>query len=154
MRIKTLMLSAAVAALGAMPPIATAQTLFAKPASAIAYRQGAFTVMGAHAQRLGGMAKGEKTFDKITAENDAMVIELLTRQLEGAFPAGSDAAPSKAKPEIWQDAAGFKQKLEDLKTSAGKLSIAARSGDVNLFKAAYNSTAQTCKACHDGFRNR
>lgn len=154
MRIKILTPSVAAAALLAMPLLAASQTLFTKPGSAVAYRQGAFAVMGAHAQRLGGMAKGEKPFDKLTAENDAVLIELLTRQLEGAFPPGSEAAPSKAKPEIWQDATGFKQKMEDLKTSAGKLSIAARSGDINLFKAAYNSTAQTCKACHDGFRNR
>lgn len=154
MRIKPFVLSVAVAALGAMPLLAPAQTLFNKPSAAIAYRQGAFQVMGAHAQRLGGMAKGEKPFDKAQAENDALVIEILARQLDTAFPPGSDASPSKGKPDIWQDATGFKQKMEDLKAASGKLSSAARSGDINLFKAAYNSTAQTCKACHDGFRNR
>jgi cytochrome c556 len=133
---------------------AQAQSAFAKPAQAVAYRQGAFQVIGSHAHRLGGMAKGDRPFDKVMAENDAAVIDLLARQLDGAFPPGSDIPPSKGKPEIWQDVTGFKQKMEDLKMSAGKLSIAARSGDINLLKAAYNSTAQTCKACHDGFRNR
>lgn len=139
---------------GLYPGMAPAQSFFSKPGSAVIYRQGAFHVMGAHAQRLGNMAKGNQAFDKSLAENDAMVIDTLARQLDGAFPPGSDTPLSKGKPEIWQDVTGFKQKMEDLKIATGKLSTAARSGDVNLFKAAYNSTAQTCKACHDGFRNR
>lgn len=136
------------------PSQAQTPPLFAKPAQAITYRQSAFHVMGTHAQRLGSMAKGDRPFEKSLAESDAQLIELLARQLDSTFPAGSDTPPSKGKPEIWQDVTGFKQKMEDLKISTGKLSTAARSGDFNLFKAAYNSTAQTCKACHDGFRNR
>jgi cytochrome c556 len=31
---------------------------------------------------------------------------------------------------------------------------AARSGDANAFKTAFNALAQTCKSCHDSYRNR
>jgi cytochrome c556 len=130
------------------------QAAFTRPADAIKYRQAAFQVMSFHSQRIGGMAKGERPFDKVVCSQDAAIIELLATQMEAAFPAGTEMAPSKAKPEVWQDAAQFRQKMEDLKSSARKLSEATRSGDQNNIRAAFNQTAQSCKSCHEGFRNR
>lgn len=132
-----------------------AQTLnFSRPSDAVKYRQGLFTVVGAHTQKLGTMAKGETPFDKQTAEQQAILIELLAKQLNAAFPAGSDIVPTKAKPDIWQDAAGFKSKSDDFQNTAGKLVTASKSGDLAAFKAAFSNMSQSCKACHDGYRNR
>lgn len=131
-----------------------AQAAFSRPADAIKYRQAAFQVMSFHSQRIGSMAKGERPFDKATSNQDAAIIEMMATQLETAFPPGSDAAPSKAKPEVWQDAAPFRQKMNELKSSTRKLSEATRSGDLNNIRAAFNQTAQSCKSCHEGFRNR
>lgn len=132
-----------------------AQTLnFSRPADAVKYRQGLFTVTAAHTQKLGAMAKGEIPFDKQTAEQQAVLIELLAKQLHSAFPTGSDIAPSKAKPDIWQDQAGFKSKSDDLVQTTGKLVSASKSGDLAAFKAAFSNMSQSCKACHDGYRHR
>lgn len=132
----------------------TAQSIFTRPADAIKYRQSAFHVMGFHSQRIGSMAKGEHPFDKSIAIQDAAIIDMLAAQLESAFPAGTDIPPSKAKLEVWQDAASFKQKMDDLKSSARKLTEATRSGDLGSIRSAFNQTAQSCKSCHEGFRNR
>lgn len=127
---------------------------FSRPGDAVKYRQGLFTVLGAHTQKMGAMAKGDVPFDKQAAEQQAVLIELLSKQLNSAFPPGSDIAPTKAKPDIWQDAAGFKSKSDDLQNTAGKLVAASKSGDLAAFKAAFSNMSQSCKACHDGYRNR
>jgi cytochrome c556 len=131
-----------------------AQSMFARPADAIKYRQGLFQVMGAHSQHIGSMLKNERPYDKAMAENDAALIDMMARQLETAFPPGSDMAPSKGKPDIWQDPANFKKKLDELKLTSQKLSAASKSGDIQLLRAAFSATAQSCKSCHEDFRNR
>lgn len=133
---------------------AQAQQAFARLNDAVKYRQAAFQVMGTHVQRLGALAKGEAPFDKASAEANALIVELLSKQLAQAFPPGSDMAPSKAKPEVWQEAAQFKAHSDQLQATSTKLTAAARSGDASAFKTAFNAMAQTCKACHDGYRNR
>jgi len=133
---------------------AHAQSIFARPTDAIKYRQGVFQVMGMHSQRIGSMVKNERPFDKAIAENDALIIEMMAKELDAAFPPGSDSQPSKAKSDIWQDPTQFKKKLDDLKTSSQKLSAAAKSGDIQILRAAFSTTAQSCKSCHEDFRNR
>lgn len=135
-------------------PYCVAQSTFSRPADAIKYRQAAFQIMSFHSQRIGSMAKGERPFDKNTANQDAAILELLANQMDSAFPPGTDSPPSRAKPEVWQEAAQFRQKMEDLKSSTRKLSEAAKSGDANNIRGAFNQTAQSCKSCHEGFRNR
>lgn len=131
-----------------------AQAQFARLNDAVNYRQAGFHVLSTQVQRAGAMAKGSVAFDKAAAEANAALIELLSRQLASAFPAGSDMAPSKAKPELWQEAGQFKTHSDQWQSAAAKLSGAARSGDAHAFKTAFNALTQTCKACHDGYRNR
>jgi cytochrome c556 len=133
---------------------APAQAQFARLHDAVKYRQAAFQVMGTHVQRLSAMAKGDVPFDKGVAEANSAIVELLSKQLVVAFPPGSDMAPSKTKPEVWQDVAGFRTHGDQLQSTSSKLTAVARSGDANAFKTAFNAMTQTCKACHDGYRNR
>lgn len=152
---KPTLLALALAATIALPGHAMAQQAqFSRLNDAVKYRQAAFQVLGTHVQRLGAMAKGDAPFDKANAEANAVMVELLSRQLVGAFPPGADMAPSKAKPEVWQDAAQFKTHQDQLQAASSKLTGAARLGDLAAFKAAFNTLSQTCKACHDGYRNR
>jgi len=139
--------------LGLLVPL-PAQAQFTRLSDAVKYRQAVFQVLGTHTQRAGAVAKGDVPFDKPSAEANAAIIELLSRQLAHAFPPGSDMPPGKAKPEVWQDAAQFKAQLEQFQSAASKLSIAARASDASAFKTAFNALAQTCKACHDSYRNR
>jgi cytochrome c556 len=137
-----------------MSHAAHAQSIFTRPTDAIKFRQGVFQVMGMHSQRIGSMVKNERPFDKTAAENDAFIIELMAKELDAAFPPGSDAPPSKAKSDIWQDPAQFKKKLDEVKISSQKLSTAAKSGDIQILRTAFSATAQSCKSCHEDFRNR
>jgi cytochrome c556 len=133
---------------------AGAQSMFTRPADAIKYRQGLFQVMGLHSQRIGSMLKNEHPFDKATAENDAAIIDMMARQLDAAFPPGSDTALSKGRPEIWQDPVQFKNKLDNFKLTTPRLLAAAKSGDIQSLRAAFSASSQSCKSCHEDFRNR
>ena len=129
----TLILASVAAAL-AMP--AAAQ--FAKPEDAVKYRKASFTVMGAHFSRLGAMASGRAPFDAKVAAENADLVATLSKLPWAAFGDGTDKGETRAKPEIWKDAA--------------KLQAAAKTGNLDALKTAFAATGGTCKACHDNFR--
>lgn len=131
-----------------------AQAQFAKPEDAVKYRQAAFTLMGAHTGRIGAVVKGEKPYDKAAVEADAAVLEMVSKLPWTAFPQGSDLANSKAKPEIWKEQDKFKAAADKMQAEVSKLSAAAKSGDLNAIKTAFGGVGQSCKACHDNYRNK
>jgi cytochrome c556 len=141
-----------VATLAAVPFSAQAQ--FAKAEDAVKYRQSSFSLMATHFGRIGAVVKGEKPYDKAAVEADATLVEMLAKLPWSAFPAGSEAANSKAKPEIWKEQDKFHAGSEKLQEEVGKLSVAAKSGDLAAVKKAFGATGQTCKSCHDNYRNK
>jgi cytochrome c556 len=131
-----------------------AQAQFAKVEDAVKYRQSALSIMGTHVGRIGAVVKGEKPYDKAAVEADVAVIETMAKLPWSAFPAGSDTANSKAKPDIWKEQDKFKAASEKLQADVGKLSVAAKSGDLGTIKTAFGAVGQSCKACHDNFRSK
>ena len=143
---------AAAATLVAMAAPASAQ--FAKPEDAIKYRQSALFVMGQHFGRIGAMANGKVPFDAKAAADNADVVAAMSKLPWAGFVAGSDKGNTKAKPEVWNDQAKFKENNEKLVAETAKLAAAAKTGNLDSLKTAFASTAGTCKACHDSFRNQ
>ncbi|UUX96087.1 c-type cytochrome [Aquabacterium sp. J223] len=139
----------AVAGLSAAVP-AAAQ--FQKPEDAVKYRQSAFTVMGTHFGRLGAMANGRVPFDASVAQANADIVFTMSRLPWPAFGEGTNVGNTKAKPEIWSENDKFRAAAQKLQEEAGKLQVAARSGNLDQIKAAFGATAQSCKACHDNYR--
>ena len=125
---------------------------FAKPEDAIKYRKSALTVMAAHFGRLGAMATGKAPFDAKVAAENADVVVYMSKLPWAAFVAGSDTGDTKAKPEIWKDAAKFKAASEKMQAEVVKLAAAAKTGNADNLKAAFGPAAETCKGCHDEFR--
>jgi cytochrome c556 len=126
---------------------------FQKPEDAIKYRQSALTVMAAHFGRVGAMAQGRVPFDpKVAAENMTIVMDLHKLPFT-AFGSGTDKGmPTRAKPEIWSDAAKFKAAGEKMWAEMSKLDAAVKSGNFDNVKAAFGPVGAACKACHDDFR--
>lgn len=141
-----------ISTLAAFPFAAQAQ--FAKAEDAVKYRQSAFSLMGNHFGRIGAVVKGEKPYDKAAVEADVALVEVLAKLPWHAFPAGSDTANSKAKPEIWKEHDKFHAGADKLQVEVGNLATAAKSGDLAAIKKAFGATGQSCKACHDNFRNK
>jgi cytochrome c556 len=132
----------------------SAQAQFAKVEDAVKYRKAALTVMGTHFARIGTVVKGEKPYDKTSAESDAAIVEMMSKLPWHAFPAESDTADSRAKPEIWKEQDKFRAASQKMQADVSKLSAAARAGDLNMIKTAFGATSQSCKACHDDFRKK
>lgn len=144
----TLALAAATLALS-MP--AAAQ--FQKPEDAVKYRQSALSLMGTHFSRLGAMANGRVPFDAKMAQDNAALVETLSKLPWAGFTADSEKVRSKAKAEIWKDEAKFKQASEAMMAEVTKLNAAAKTGNLDQIKAAFGNAAGSCKACHDAFRD-
>lgn len=127
---------------------------FAKPEDAIKYRKAALTVMSAHFGRIGAMASGKAPFDPKAAAENAEMVAAMSKLPWAAFGEGTDKGETKAKPEIWKEQAKFKENNEKLGVETAKLAAATKTGNLDNIKTAFASTADTCKSCHDAFRNK
>jgi cytochrome c556 len=140
--------AAALAVVMALP----AQAQFAKPEDAIKYRKASFTVMTAHFSRLGAMANGRAPYDAKAAVENADVVMALSKLPWAGFGEGTDKGDTRAKPEIWKEAAKYKEASDKMVAEIAKLNTAAKAGNVEALKAAFGPAAASCKACHDNFR--
>lgn len=129
-----------------------AHAQFAKPEDAVKYRKASFTVMAAHFGRLGAMANGRVPYDAKMAAENADVVLTLSKLPWAAFGEGTDKGDTRAKPEIWKEAAKYKDAADKMQAEIGKLNVAAKSGNIDALKAAFGPAAASCKACHDNFR--
>lgn len=145
-------LSPLVLASAALGFAGTASAQFAKPDDAIKYRKNALFVMQQHYARIGAMVGGKVPFDAKAAADNAAIAESLSKLPWSAFGEGTDLGDTKAKPEIWKEQAKFKQAADKMQTEMSKLAAAAKTGNLDSIKTAFNATSGTCKACHDDFR--
>lgn len=150
MKIRHTLCLAALGATLAMPSLAQ----FAKPEDAIKYRKSALFVMGQHFGRLGAMAQGRVPFDAKVAAENAAVLETVSKLPWSAFGEGTDKGDTRAKPEIWKEAAKFKDAQDKMLAEVGKVVVAAKSGKADDLKAVFAGAAGSCKNCHDNFRSQ
>ncbi|MCW7539557.1 cytochrome c [Aquabacterium sp. A7-Y] len=143
-------LAASTAMLAATPALAQ----FAKPEHAVEYRQGAMFVLGQHFSRLGAMANGKVPFDAKAAAENAAVVEFMSRLPWPAFAEGTDQGKTQAKPEIWKENDKFRAAATKMQDEVTKLVAAARSGSLEQLKASFGPAAQSCKSCHDHYREK
>lgn len=129
-----------------------AHAQFAKAEDAIKYRKASFTVMAAHFGRLGAMANGRTPYDAKAAADNADVVATLSKLPWTAFGEGTDKGDTRAKPEIWKEAAKFKEAADKMQAEIVKLNTAAKAGNIDALKVAFGPAAASCKACHDNFR--
>jgi cytochrome c556 len=125
---------------------------FAKTEDAIKYRQSALFVMGQHFGRVGAMANGRAPYDAAAASANADIVAEMAKLPWAGFGAGTEGG--KSKPEVWKEAAKFKELQDKMIAETGKLAVAAKAGNLDALKAQFGSAAASCKACHDDFRNR
>ena len=140
----------------ALAGVVTAASAQGVPADrAIKFRQGVLTAMGWNMGPMGAMVKGERPYNKdeflMRATN---LDELAKMPWEGFTPGSDQGAPTKAKPEIWKDAAKFKQAQDALIAASAKLVAAAKTGTLDAVKGPFGDVGKTCSACHDDFRNK
>lgn len=123
--------------------------------AAIDARQAQMQLVSYNMGILGGMAKGETPFDSAMATAAAESLALVARLdrsilwLEGSIQ--GDVPNTRAKAEIWSDAAGFEKASSDLEAAADGL-VTAAGADITALQTAMGAAGQTCSACHKAYR--
>ncbi len=131
---------------------AAAQT---KPEDIIKYRQSVYKVMLWNFGPMGAMVKGDKPYDKDAFARHALILSQVSPLVMEGFAVGSDkGAETKAKPDIWEKSAEFKEKMDNMVGETKKLSTVASSGSFDEIKKQFGATGKACKACHDEFKNK
>lgn len=139
----------------AISSLAVAHAAGPSPAErAVAYRQGVYHAIAWNFGPMAGMVKGEIPFDaQAFALKAERVAYLSALPLEGFIP-DSVVGRSEAKPEIWDNMDDFKAKMQSFETEAGKLAEAAKTATaVDALKPQFGKVGQSCKDCHDKYKN-
>lgn len=149
--IKTLKVGAAafIVSLACTPAVAQ----FSKAEDAIKYRESAMALIGSHFGRMGPVAKQAVPFDAEQIKANVAVLNTLAALPWAGFVEGTQG-DSDARAEVWSDPEGFKQAQDKFHAELEKLTAAADSGDFNAFRVAFGAVGQSCKACHDAYRQR
>lgn len=123
---------------------------FADP---IADRQAIMKANGKAVGAIAPMVKGEKPFDAAivldalkTLSDDAQKIDVAT-----LFPEGTDQGDTEASPKIWEDMAGFQEKVEKFRADTAA-AVAAAPADLDALKVEFGKVAANCGGCHETFR--
>ena len=127
----------------------TAAAQFRKPQDAIDYRRAAFTLMGTHFGRAAVMAYGRVPFDAKAVADNVELATLLSKLPYAGFVEGSDKGNTNALPKIWTEQDKFRAAAAKMQEEMVKLNAVAKTGNVDLIKAAVSDTDKACKACHE-----
>jgi cytochrome c556 len=150
--VKHLILGAA--AMAAIVTTAAAQNRAPAAADAIHARQGRYKQMAAAMKGIRDELRGG-TPEIAPIREGSHLIAGYALQLLRWFPRGTGAETgvrTRARPEIWSDAAGFHRAGAELLVAARALEAAAQSGDIARIRAAAPQVAHACSACHDDYR--
>jgi len=99
------------------------------------------------------MAQEKIAFDAQAFSLRAGRVHDMSHLLAEACPPESQAgAPTRAKPEIWQNRADFNARLKALQEKSRALVDTASRGEFAPSKAAFFATANACKDYHDSYR--
>jgi len=103
-----------------------------KPEDSILYRQGIFKAQRWNVAPMGAMVQGKMPYDQAAFLARAQRLDQLSKMAWEGFGPGTDAgAPTRAKAEIWSDAAGFKKAADAFQAETPKLVAAAQSGNMD-----------------------
>ncbi len=89
---------------------------------------------------------------RLAGEEAELVRPLVTWFPNGSGPGGGEE--TYAMPEIWTHPQDFAAKASALEAALGRLGTAARQGAPDSIRAAQQSVAAACQACHDDYLNR
>ncbi|MFP4080490.1 MAG: c-type cytochrome [Ectothiorhodospira sp.] len=124
-----------------------------EPEDAIEYRQGVFEVFKWNMGPLGAMAQGEMPFDRDKAALHAEQLNRVADLPWQGFIEGSDTGDSESLAEVWTDRQGFDEKASDFEQAAATLAELVESeAPEGEIRRQIGAVGESCKACHDGYR--
>ncbi len=133
----------------AVAGIVLGASLVVVAADAYHERHMAMEAVGDAMKPLAAIAKKEAPFDAAVVKRNATAIAENLEKASGHFPAGSGGGSSRAKAEIWSDAAGFEKAMKEAVAAATALQAVK---DEAAYGAAFGAVGGSCKGCHDKYR--
>lgn len=122
-------------------------------ASAVEYRQAVLRVMGANVGPLVAMVRGATDYDADEVALRATRIHQMSQMLAEAFERDTSAADdleTEALDKIWANGADFADRVAAVQEAS--LALSKAPADPSAFKAAFGKLGQSCKGCHDNYR--
>lgn len=144
MRLKTLAVAAALAALGAGAVSAAGEPQVE--------RQEMMKKVGGAMGALSGIAKGEKPYDADIVKASLATMSEVAKAFPEQFPAGSETgAETEASPKIWETPDDFKAKADQFAVDA-EAALASLPADQAGVGAALGAIGKNCGGCHEVYR--
>jgi cytochrome c556 len=97
--------------------------------------------------------KGLQNDDLVIIEKSAQTLLDWSKEMSNYFPEGSDTPPSEASSDIWLDPEGFKIAIKNFELASLELITQSKSKNFDMTVSSFRNLAQTCKGCHQKFRN-
>jgi cytochrome c556 len=143
------------AALGAATLFASGTALAqAKPETLVKQRQAAMTLQGKYFGPMAGMAQGKVPYNADVVKRNAVLLEALSKMAWDGFAPATQTVKSRALPEIYGNAAKFKEAQDRFQADAAKLVATVNSGDEAAIKAQIGAIGKHCSSCHESFREK
>ncbi|MDH5772204.1 MAG: cytochrome c [Rhodospirillaceae bacterium] len=120
--------------------------------NAIKYRQSVMKAVGGNMGAMVGIMKGAG--DKANLATHAGAMADLAKIAPTLFPAGSDFGETTALPVIWEKPDDFSAAIKKFQDAADNLATVAQSGDMAEFGKAFGGLGESCKNCHENFREK
>ncbi len=123
----------------------------------IAARQAIMASVASAAELGGRMMKGEIAYSPVAGKSAIATLRAASLTYGDFFPEGSDKGNTWALPTIWEDPAGFADKLANFQAATAKaVEASGKSGPADLaaFKAAVGPVLQVCDTCHETYRKK
>ncbi|MBK1725892.1 c-type cytochrome [Halorhodospira neutriphila] len=119
----------------------------------IEYRKAVYKVIGVNFKPMGAMVKGKIDYDpELFARNAQRVADVSEMALEG-FRGGPHQGNTESLDAIWEEWADYRQGTERFQEQAQELASAAQGGaEWPQLKKQFIQVADTCKSCHDDYR--
>lgn len=133
---------------------ASAQSI-GKPEDQIRWRQSAYHTMAWNMGRI--KANVEGTYSKDQVVQAANVIAAIANSGMGAlYGPGTDKGKgwkkTEVKPELFTDKEGVGKVAKAFNTEANEMAKVAATGDAAAVKAQFGKLGETCKGCHEKYR--
>lgn len=124
----------------------------AKPDVLVKQRQSVMTLQGKYFGPLGLMNAGKVPFNAEVVVRNAGFLDALSQMPWDGFSPDTKGEKSRALPEIYTNASGFKSAQDTLRGAIGKL-VSAKGNEAGS-KAAIKEIQDACGACHKNFRSQ
>lgn len=122
------------------------------PGQPVTKRKLVFKQMLRTLEPMGLIVRGKNSYDSAQFLQLATKLQSLSTQPWQYFTPDSNYPPTRAKPDVWNKPAEFKQAQQKLIAATDQLANVAKSGNLDTIRPAFGAVESSCKACHQQFR--